>query len=420
MKNDVTLDAFLKRESSAEKTSDQKVETLPQLPEGWKWARLRNLGKYINGRAFKQEEWETSGLPIIRIQNLTNTNAPFNYCSKPVEPKYCVHTGDLLISWSATLDAFIWSGGDAVLNQHIFRVEINEKLVDKKFLFYAIKYILEEMKRKIHGSTMKHITKGKFENTEIPLPSLDVQRRVVARIEEIMSRVEQAKKLREEALKDAEAIMQSALQQIFLGVEARKWEWKTLGDVIKSVRYGISKKANTEGKGYPIIRMINIKDGKIDYSDLKFVELDEKEASKYFLKVGDILINRTNSFELVGKSGIFDKKETYVFASYLIRLEIDETYAEPRFINLTINSKIGRDYVSKTCRRAINQANINAKEIKKMPIPLPPLEEQKRIVAYLDALQKEVEVLTKLQEETGEKIETMTRTILRRAFNGEL
>ena len=96
---------------------------------------LGTVATYINGRAFKPVEWETSGLPIIRIQNLTSSTTQVNYTTQRFEDKYLVHNGDLLFAWSASLGAHIWNGGDAWLNQHIFRVVPNEG-IDKKYLYY--------------------------------------------------------------------------------------------------------------------------------------------------------------------------------------------------------------------------------------------------------------------------------------------
>jgi type I restriction enzyme S subunit len=167
--------------------NDERVE----LPAGWVWRKLGDVGKYINGRAFKPTDWETQGLPIIRIQNLTDPNADFNYYSKPVEAKYYVENDELLISWSATLDAFIWNRGRAILNQHIFRVEENRSLVERKYLYFVVRAYLYLLKSKTHGTSMQHITRGPFESTEIPLPPLSEQRRIVERIEAFAQRMEE-------------------------------------------------------------------------------------------------------------------------------------------------------------------------------------------------------------------------------------
>src|SRR5690606_20064129 len=133
------------------------------FPSTWKEHKLGDLGRYINGRAFKPAEWGSKGLPIIRIQNLTDPDKPYNYFDGHVSEKHLVRDGDLLISWSATLGSFIWDRGDAALNQHIFKVKVNERLVEKEFLHYLILHILDELASQTHGSTMKHITKRKFD-----------------------------------------------------------------------------------------------------------------------------------------------------------------------------------------------------------------------------------------------------------------
>ena len=124
--------------------------------------KMRTLGTvatYINGRAFKPSEWETTGRPIIRIQNLTNEKAPYNYSTGNFEEKYIVHNGDLLFAWSASLGAHIWKGEDAWLNQHIFRV-IPKEDINRDYLYYYLLTVVEDLYSKTHGSGMVHITKG--------------------------------------------------------------------------------------------------------------------------------------------------------------------------------------------------------------------------------------------------------------------
>src|ERR1044072_4172296 len=136
-------------------------------PASWKTYKLGDLAQYINGKAFKSEEWKTVGLPIIRIQNLTTRAKPFNYCDQQVESRYHINDGDLLISWSATLGSFIWDRGPAVLNHHIFKSVPNSALVERDLLHFLMLQTLKEMESRTHGIAMKHITKGKFESIEI-------------------------------------------------------------------------------------------------------------------------------------------------------------------------------------------------------------------------------------------------------------
>jgi len=157
------------------------------------------------------------------------------------------------------------------------------------------------------------------------------------------------------------------------------------GTCIKYIQYGISSLANKEGKGTPIIRMNNLKGDGWNFSDIKNIELSRDELEKYRLLHGDILFNRTNSKELVGKCGVFRESEDYVFASYLIRVRLDESLLLPDFASFFLGSILGRLQIDCISRQIIGMTNINAEEIKLIKIPVPPLEIQSAIVAKMDA-----------------------------------
>ena len=148
------------------------------LPKGWSILTVGQVAQYINGRAFKPNEWEQKGLPIIRIQNLNDKNAVFNYSTATFEDKYLVTKGDLLFAWAASLGTYIWQGGNAWLNQHIYKV-IPKPFITKEFLYYSFESLISDFYKESHGSGMVHITKGKFENTPILLPPQQEQERIV-------------------------------------------------------------------------------------------------------------------------------------------------------------------------------------------------------------------------------------------------
>ena len=146
-------------------TQNQEQQTT--LPDTWIQATFGDLADYLNGRAFKKSEWHSTGRPIIRIQNLTGSSGTLNRFTGPVEDRYIVRDGELLISWSATLGAYVYRGEEAVLNQHIFKVEPH---VNRRFLFYLTNAYIDDLRRQAHGSGMQHITKSKFEASKVPLP----------------------------------------------------------------------------------------------------------------------------------------------------------------------------------------------------------------------------------------------------------
>ncbi|MCB2425501.1 restriction endonuclease subunit S, partial [Methylophaga pinxianii] len=192
------------------------------MPKFWTMASLGEMATYLNGRAFKPNEWEKTGKPIVRIQNLNNANAAYNYSSSIHEERYLITNDELLYAWSASLGAYIWKGGEAWLNQHIFRV-IPKPNVDKLFLYYLLTKITSELYAKSHGSGMVHITKGKFEETQVPLPPLNEQRRIVAKVEELFSELDNGIESLKKAREKLKVYRQAILKHAFEGKLTAKW-----------------------------------------------------------------------------------------------------------------------------------------------------------------------------------------------------
>lgn len=171
---------------------------MSELPKGWIDAEIGVLCNLINGKAFKPTDWVNQGLPIVRIQNLNNPDARFNHFNSNVQEKFLIDKGQLLFAWSGTpgtsFGAHIWNGGKAVLNQHIFKVNIDESSIDKDFFKYAINQKLGELISKAHGGVgLRHVTKGKFEKTNIHFPPLNEQKRISEKLDQILEEVGSAK-----------------------------------------------------------------------------------------------------------------------------------------------------------------------------------------------------------------------------------
>lgn len=185
-------------EIRSEKTQKFKDSELGRIPECWEIRGLLQICSLINGRAFKPSDWSDSGLPIVRIENLNNPEASFNYCNFPVEERYYIDSNDLLISWSGTpgtsFGIFKWERGRAVLNQHIFKTILIEGITYDYF-FYAYRNLLEEMIRQSHGGVgLQHITKQDLGQLKMPIPTEPEQSRIVT----ILSQTDEA--IKEEEL----------------------------------------------------------------------------------------------------------------------------------------------------------------------------------------------------------------------------
>lgn len=184
------------------------------LPPGWTSATVDDVGEFINGLAFKPSDWEASGRPIIRIQNLTGKNEAFNLTTRAVSDDFIVRDGDILVSWSATLDVFVWRGPEAVLNQHIFKVVPVPAMADHVFVRWALKNAIGEMwlSEHTHGTTMRHINRGPFLAHSVALPPSPEQTRIADALESYLSRLDAAVANLESAQKKLKAYRASVLR----------------------------------------------------------------------------------------------------------------------------------------------------------------------------------------------------------------
>ena len=186
----------------------------------WPTAPIGTLCRLVNGRAFKPTDWTDEGVPIVRIQNLNDEDKPFNRFAGEVKERFLVDSGDILLSWSGTpgtsFGCFVWSRGRAILNQHIFRVEVDEDCIDRDYFVHAVNSRLDEMIALAHGGVgLRHITKGKLEGIKLPLPPLGEQRRIVSRIAACLERVDEIRVLRMETRRDSRAVFRSVVSETY-------------------------------------------------------------------------------------------------------------------------------------------------------------------------------------------------------------
>lgn len=428
-------------------------------PKGWAVTTLGSIGRYLNGRAFKTSEWAKAGRPIIRIQDLTGSNRNPNYFEGDIEDRYVVRPGDFLISWSATLGAYIWDGPEAVLNQHIFKVDSK---INPKFHYHLVRDRIEELERNAHGSGMVHVTKGIFENTPVIVPADertqeqianlidDVDSKQKSSVQHLLSARRAIDRFRQAVLAAAcsgrltadwrEAnpsvrSVEAALARLAAGRKRRSPpdesvdlpmrelpENYILGTIRASavlIEYGTSQRSDVDIEGIPVLRMGNIQDGSLDLGNLKYCVVD-RGIEKLMLQDGDLLFNRTNSPELVGKTAVFHQDTQMTFASYLIRVRFDADVAEPDFVSYWINSAWGKAWARHVKTDGVSQSNINGTKLGAMPLPLPPIDEQREIVRRASRmLQLSGDLLARLHLAVR-CVDRSSQAVLAKAFRGEL
>lgn len=193
----------------------------------------------------------------------------------------------------------------------------------------------------------------------------------------------------------------------------------TVGDVAALLDYGTSKRSGSEADGIPVLRMGNIQDGRLDLSEIKYCKVD-REIGRLILQDGDLLFNRTNSPELVGKAAVFHENETMTFASYLIRVRFLAGVVDPDFANYWINSAWGRTWARHVKTDGVSQSNINGTKLGAMPLPLPPLAEQHEAVLRASQLLSTADVLLARLKSADRSLRRSSQAVLTKAFRGEL
>lgn len=394
------------------------------FPAKWKTHKLGELAQYINGKAFKPEDWNTAGDPIIRIQNLTDRSKPFNYCDRQVESRHLVSDGDLLISWSATLGSFIWDRGPAVLNQHIFKAVPNTGLVERDFLHFLMLETLEEMASQAHGIAMKHITKGKFEAIEVAIPPLPEQRRIVARIKECMERVEEIESLRKSSRAQqthlSASLIESELHPDLTGEEG--WSVRTVGELVTLVRNGRSISQDTEGRADgAVLTLTAVRGIDLAIEFQKPIALPDNVAQQFGIDEGDVFVSRANTIELVGLAAVAEEipAARLIYPDLLIKLKADRSHILPRYLAYALRSASARKQIkARALGSSQTMVKISGERLREVSLPVPSLNKQAQVINRLDAAHELIRELA--SESVSGETEALRGAILRKAFAGEL
>lgn len=258
---------------------------------------------------------------------------------------------------------------------------------------------------------------------KIPIPEIGEQRRIVARIKECMERVEEIVELRAGAIEEAQATLPSLLNEAFVDL-CELYEKAEISNVAVETRYGTSRKCSTTPDGTAILRIPNVAGGFVNFDDLKYCSLESKERKRLALQKGDLLFVRTNgSRDLVGRCAIYEGNGAdcdHGFASYLIRVRLNQDKMRPHFLSFYLNSTHGRSELDKRRRTSAGQFNINSENLRNIEVPLPPIDVQDRIIEVLRDRQAQVNQLQSELRDAQETESHLRESILRRAFAGGL
>ena len=387
------------------------------MKKGWPTKRLGDLFAFKNGRAFKKEEWTTKGLPIIRIQNLNNEDASFNYFAGEYSQDILVEPGDLLFSWSGTVGSsfgsHLWTGEPGVLNQHIFKIGLRETIA-KRYAFHGLRYITAEIEQSVNGAVgLVHITKEKLNEFTLPVPPLAEQQRIVGLLDEAFEGLATAKANAEKNLQNARALFESHLQSVFTK-RGKGWVMKRLGEV-----------AEVQSGGTPSVPQKNYWGGNIPwYSSGELNEIYTTDSER---KITDAGLNNSNAKLFPKGSLLIGMYDTAALKMSI--LDRDGTFNQA-IAGVKPNERIEAEFVFHAInavkptllleRRGVRQKNLSLGKIKEIAIPLPTPTEQRTVISSLRDILTETQRLARLYERKHAALEALKKSLLHQAFAEEL
>lgn len=359
-----------------------------EVPENWVWVRLGAVCGFERGITFpssaKQNERDDENIPCLRTANVQDELELNDLIY--VNKKYYKNNIDKLIRENDIIMSTANSRELVGKTSFVYKVEypmifggfvmaLRANKLLSKFLFYYLR--LEFLLGRFRGESTQttniaNISSSVLGEYTFPLPPLSEQQHIVERIEELFAKLDEAKERLQEVA-DSFAVRKAAiLHKAFTGEMTKQWrrengvsdecwEEKTIGEICSSLKYGTSKKSSDDGE-VVVLRMGNLQNGEIDWSNLAYTS-DEEDIKKYLLKSGDVLFNRTNSPELVGKTSIYRGEMPAIYAGYLIKLDYEKNIVVGDYLNYYLNSSKAKEYYMQVKTDGVSQSNINAKKI---------------------------------------------------------
>lgn len=456
----------------------ENTDELPSLPNSWAWTRLEEIGIVASGGtpSTSVPEYFEGDVPWITPADLSSFTGKFiqrgrrNISEKGLHSSSAVllPAGTILFSSRAPIGYVAIAANPIATNQGFKNLVLCEGVFNE-YVFHYLKASKKLAESYGSGTTFREVSASRFRPIPIPLAPYNEQRRIVVRLEELfacldagveglrkvkaqLKRYRQAVlkyafegKLTEEWRKTHKHLIEPAIELLEQIRQQRKekvgkkskelppvdlsdlpalpesWKWIRLGDIAERMQYGTSEKASKEPSGIPVLRMGNIQEGSLVCDNLKYFPEDWSRLSEFLLSDGDVLFNRTNSAELVGKTAVYrEHHPKATFASYLIRVQTSKTAYMPELLSFFINSLYGRKYILSVVSQQVGQANVNGTKLSLMPIPLIPYQEQ---IVIQQEIERCFSVADELGKSTGQSLrqaELLHQSILKMAFEGKL
>lgn len=348
--------------------------------DSWEVKKLGDIATYINGYSFKPSDWEDDGLPIIRIQNLNSSEAPYNYTTKRIDKKYVVNFGEILISWSASLGVYEWKGTSALLNQHIFKVQFDKIEINKFFFKYQVDRQIEEMLQHIHGATMKHITKKNFDNIRFLVPPPPIQEQIVKELDTLSDIITKKK----EQLAELDKLAQATFYDMFGDPVENERNWST--KILNEIAPAIASKDNITpiNNKYWLLNLDMIESDTGYITNYKYVSLSEIGNSTYKFDTTNLLYSKLRPY----LNKVVNPTMSGYATTELVPLKPDIKYLNKVFLSSLLRSKYFVNYIKdKVTGAKMPRTDMNT--FKNFSLIVPPLSLQTQFADKIEAIEQQ-------------------------------
>ena len=381
-----------------------------EFPAAWSIGRVDSAFDIQQGKQVsKKNRAGENQRPFLRTKNvfwnrLELTDLDQMHFSEAEQKRLELRANDLLVCEGGSIGrTTLWNNEveGCLYQNHLHRLRVKGQKADAQFSVFWLWYAFDVAKLYFgrgNVTTIPNLSQSKLAELPMALPPLPEQKKIA----DILITVQRAIEAQERIIQNTTELKKALMHKLFteglrnepqkqteIGLVPESWEVVELGELLEIAQYGMSVKGNPEGN-HPILRMTNQVDGQIVGRNLQFVEISDGEFEKFRVGRGDILFNRTNSLDLVGRTAIFDIEGAFVFASYLIRLRTDGKKLNPFFLNCYFNTDEIQARLKSIATRAVSQSNISATRLKGFPVPKPSLEEQGEIVAHAIVLDRKL------------------------------
>lgn len=406
---------------------DSGVEWIGEIPCNWSTSKMKYIGRYVNGYAFKPEDWSSEGKPIIRIQDLTGSNENPNYYDGVLEDKYLVKAGDILVSWAATLDAFIWNKEDGWLNQHIFNAFPDEFIVRREFFFWLIKLAMENMNNdNKHGIMMQHVTLNVFGNFSVPLPPKSEQHRIAiilnSKCAEIDSIISQTRASIEEYKHLKQAVITQAVTKGVRGDRPKKesrynWignypaDWKEI-----KIKWLLSERKERSVEGLEEPLSMSQKFGLIPTKEMDMIpNMASSFIGAKLVYCGDLVFNKLKAhlgvFSVSCYEGLVSPDYAVYYTTGLADMKfLEYLFKTPQYI---------AEFRKKSSGVGAGLTRLYTADLYSIYCALPSLDEQREIVMYLQEKCADIDALIAKKEQLLTELEGYKKSLIYEYVTGK-